>query len=465
MAGLYAAWRLLERGVSPDRIRLFEASDRIGGRVLTVRSPNGLTLDIGAHNFSPSHKIVSGLVDRFGLKSVESIGHSPADIVHLRGRSLANAEIARRWFGKPFAYGISGYVQRRGPARILRKALEKIPLDADGKRRLGGRRLAEWALPDALLEVMSAEELRYLADRLIYSFWHKPVQAEAALSWTAREIFRGRTKMAELPNGMTVLPEMLASAIGKFGAEIEPGHRLASVELAGQSDPIALSFETSEGPRRVTACRVILALPRAALGRVQGLATRPEVEALLYALMPQQAVVTALTYAEPWWSRIGIAGGSSTTDLPARHLRHHGAEAWRSAQGAGVLVSYSDGESADFWRGFGEGKGSGWTMADDAVAVELHRQVGKIFKPKMKSLPSPVGAITQHWNENGAGAAFHLWAAGSHPEISMNNAFCPFEGQKLHICGEAWSMCQGWIEGALETTDLVISRHFGAGQA
>jgi hypothetical protein len=102
-------------------------------------------------------------------------------------------------------------------------------------------------------------------------------------------------------------------------------------------------------------------------------------------------------------------------------------------------------------------------MADDAVAVELHRQVGKIFKPKMKTLPSPCGAITQHWSENGAGAAFYLWAAGSHPEISMNSAFCPFEGQKLHICGEAWSMRQGWIEGALETADLVISRHFGAG--
>lgn len=465
MAGLYATWRLLEQGIQPDRIRLFEAGGRVGGRVLTVRSPDGLTLDMGAHNFSPTHKIVSGLVDRFGLKWVESAGHSAGDIVHLRGRSLANAEIARRWFRKPFAYDISAYVQRRGPARILRKALEKIPLDADGKRRLGGRLLSEWALPDALLELMPAEELRYLADRLIYSFWHKPVQAEAALSWTAREIFRGRTRMAELPDGMAALPDALAGAIGNFGAEIELGHRLTSVELAGGLDPIALYFETNGGSRRVTAGRVVLALPRAAVGRVQGLAARPEVDALLDAVMPQQAVVTALTYAEPWWSRIGIADGASTTDLPARHLRHHGAEAWRSARGAGALVSYSDGESADFWRGLGEGNECGWTMADDAIAVELHRQVVKIFKPQTKTLPSPVGAITQHWNENGAGASFHLWAAGSRPEISMNTAFRPFEGQKLHICGEAWSMRQGWIEGALETADLVVSRHFGAGQA
>jgi monoamine oxidase len=194
-----------------------------------------------------------------------------------------------------------------------------------------------------------------------------------------------------------------------------------------------------------------------------GLAVRPEVAALLKALMPQQAVVTALAYADPWWRRIGIEGGASTTDLPARHLRHHGAEAWRSVPGTGLLVSYSDGESADSWWTLTKDKALGWTVADDDVAVELHRQVRKIFEPKMKTLPSPVGALTQHWNESGAGAAFHLWAAASRPEISMNSSFCPLEGHKLHICGEAWSMRQGWIEGALETADLVINLHVGAG--
>ena len=39
MAGLYAAWRLLEAGVNPEDIRLFEADDRVGGRVLTVYPP------------------------------------------------------------------------------------------------------------------------------------------------------------------------------------------------------------------------------------------------------------------------------------------------------------------------------------------------------------------------------------------------------------------------------------------
>jgi phytoene dehydrogenase-like protein len=214
---------------------------------------------------------------------------------------------------------------------MLRKALEKMPLAANGKARLlRGRPLAEWALPDALLKVLTTEEMRYLADRLIYSFWHRPVHAEAALLWAAQEIFRGKSRMAELPEGMAALPKKLASAIEDLGGQVELSHRLSAVELpASEADSIVLRFETGAGGPSVTADRLVLALPAAAVGRVEGLGGRSEIEALRSALMPQEAVATALVYEEPWWRRIGIGSGASTTDLPARHLRHHGAEPWR----------------------------------------------------------------------------------------------------------------------------------------
>ena len=31
----------------------------------------------------------------------------------------------------------------------------------------------------------------------------------------------------------------------------------------------------------------------------------------------------------------------------------------------------------------------------------------------------------------------------------------------VYICGEAYSNGQGWVEGALETTELVLQGHFG----
>lgn len=460
MAGLYATWRLLDAGAKPDRIRLFEASGRAGGRVLTVHSPEGLALDMGAHNFGPSHTIVAGLVDRFGLKPIESIGRSPAAIVHLRGRSLTNSEISRSWFRKPFPYDVSAYLQRRGPARILRKALREMPASAQGgERHLRGRPLAEWALPDALLEVLTPEELAYVADRLIYSFWHQPVHAHAALKWVAQELFRGKGEMSELEGGMDTLPEALSRAIGRHGARITFRHRLASVEFLGEGGPISLSFDTQDGRISLSAGRVVLAMPAGAVARVEGLAERPEIHALLSALAPQDAVATALVFKKPWWREIGIYGGASTTDLPVRHLRHHGGEQWRGSR-AGALISYSDGQSAQFWRGpeFGA-PATGWISADHPVACELHSQAQMMFGRKMPmALPAPVAAFTQHWNESAAGAAFHMWSKGSSPADVMRSALCPVPAQKLHICGEAWSPRQGWIEGALESVDMMLER-------
>jgi monoamine oxidase len=464
MAGLYATWRLLTSGVKPDRIGLFEASDRIGGRVLTVRpaEDQSLALDMGAHNFSSSHKLVGGLVERFGLKAVPSTGQSPASIVHLRGRSLTKAEIERSYFRKPFAYGVSAYMQRRGPARILRKALEKMPAGPDGHRRLGGRPLAEWTLPDALLAALTPEELRYLADRLIYSFWHRPVQAEAALQWAVQEIFRGKDAMAELAGGMAGLPEAVAKAIAERGGKVGLGHRLEAAEMP-DGQPIALGFGTAVGRRTVTAARVILALPPAAIGRLEALAGRPEISALLAALAPQRAVVTALIYREPWWRQIGITGGVSTADLQVRHLRHQEAEPGRkNGAAAAALVSYSDGENADFWNGVADEEArSGRVGPDHPIASEMHRQAQSMFVPRMRrDIPRPIAGFTQDWSDAGGGAAFHMWGPGSEPKTSSSDALRPIDGRQLYICGEAWSTRQGWIEGALETVDSLIARHF-----
>lgn len=463
MAGLYAAWRLLRHGVPPDRIGVFEADGRIGGRVLTVRPPQdeSLALDLGAHSFSSTHTIVEGLVRHLGLRTVLCGGPTPSAMVNLRGRSLLNSEIASTWFRKPFGYDVSAYLQRRGPARVLRKALAEMPLGADGVRRLDGKPLAEWALEEAMLRVLKPDELRYLSDRLSYSFWHSPVNAEAALDWTAREVFRGTGAMFELPDGMARLPDALAHAIGELGGRIELHHRLAAVDLGTESaGPVGLHFETAGGaPRKMTAGRVILALPPAGIARIDGLAARPELRSLMAALVPQRAVTTALVYPEAWWQPTGLASGYSVTDMPARHVRHYGSEPWRE-KGLGALMSYSDGDHADVWGKLsGNKSGDAWVEPQDPIAQELHQQAAAMFETKLgRRLPPPIGAFTHSWTGDFSGGAFHLWAAGSKPEQALSDALTPLPGLPLHICGEAWSMRQGWIEGALETVDTLLER-------
>jgi monoamine oxidase len=265
--------------------------------------------------------------------------------------------------------------------------------------------------------------------------------------------------MWELPGGMAQLPEALAQAVRDLGGGIELHHRLSGVELGATAVvPSTLRFETKNGGHRsITASRVILALPPGALARVEGLADRAEFRSLAAELAPQRAVTTALIYRDAWWRTAGVAAGYSVTDQPARHIRHYGSEAWRKP-GPGALLSYSDGGFADFWTKLADGGGGfGWIGPEHPIVRELHRQAAAMFEARRDVQPTPPAAGFSHdWANDLSGAAFHLWQAGSEPERTTVEALDPLPGRPLHICGEAWSTRQGWMEGALETVAMLL---------
>jgi monoamine oxidase len=93
-AGTYTAWRLaLER---PDlRVRLFEASERIGGRLFSVAFPQAphLVTELGGMRFLDAHRHVSGLVAHLGLPIHNFPIDRDANRVLLRGRNFSQRDI------------------------------------------------------------------------------------------------------------------------------------------------------------------------------------------------------------------------------------------------------------------------------------------------------------------------------------------------------------------------------------
>ena len=41
----------------------------------------------------------------------------------------------------------------------------------------------------------------------------------------------------------------------------------------------------------------------------------------------------------------------------------------------------------------------------------------------------------------------------------------PRPGLPVYICGEAYSQQQGWVEGALQTAEIMLQSHFGLAPA
>ena len=113
-----------------------------------------------------------------------------------------------------------------------------------------------------------------------------------------------------------------ASRRGRISSACVPeagGFRLAVRDAAGRQTAL-------------TAARVILALPRRALERIEDF---PDARAdrrfadLIASVTPIPACKSLLLYKRPWWRDHGIVEGRSITDMPARQFYCLGSETTR----------------------------------------------------------------------------------------------------------------------------------------
>jgi hypothetical protein len=68
-----------------------------------------------------------------------------------------------------------------------------------------------------------------------------------------------------------------------------------------------------------------------------------------------------------------------------------------------------------------------------------------------KTIPEPTFLTTNFYAEG-----THLWKVNCDGTTLQPRILQPFRNMKLFICGESYSTNQGWIEGALETSSIVV---------
>ena len=152
------------------------------------------------------------------------------------------------------------------------------------------------------------------------------------------------------------------------------------------------------------------------------------------------------------------------------------------------MVSYNDLGSVPFWKALEAGECfegrtenpehaadsrppgarllSGRRGAGAAHAFQISREMVQTAQEQVKEVhglkfvPEPYTAVYHDWGEDPYGAGWHAWKAGEKFwEIMPYMRGIP--GENVHICGEAYSIGQGWVEGALQTAELMLKEHFG----
>ena len=104
MAGLVTAWLLQRAG---PQVRLYEASQRVGGRVRTLREgfSSGLYAEAGAMRIPARHKLTLHLCKIFGLQLTEFINDNAEALIYINGERVRRSDYLKGKynFGRPYS--------------------------------------------------------------------------------------------------------------------------------------------------------------------------------------------------------------------------------------------------------------------------------------------------------------------------------------------------------------------------
>jgi monoamine oxidase len=511
VSGIYSAWRLKESDSTRD-IEVFEMSDRVGGRLLTVtppRIPTGRVELGGMRYIVNEHPWVTSLVKYLGLATEPLDAGMPQNIAYVRGRLLRMFEltdpskISKIYDVAPGERdsGILGSLTAQAAAISLAVTIKDLlgitvksykdmakltPADwkvITTKGTYDGDVL--WSLPlrYPMLRSLSNEALLLDEDTGGYDSILYTWSAADGFAWNLAD-FSPTTKYVHIKKGYDEVPAMLADRFHKAGGKVRLGSRLERFNVTDDGT-VRLEVVENGKTQKVVAKRLILALPRRSLELIEqtGAVLGPEnkdVHKLIGSVTPIPLFKLAICYPEAWWKKIpppkghpGLSDGKSVTDLPIRQCYYWPIDDPQTKDA--VLLVYDDGRDLDYWAGLRDvrkqptfesmvavDEASEWSKhpAPKVMVEEIHRQILEMHG-NPSNVPAPYAAAYRDWGEDPYGGGANFWHVGVESYDVAEQIIQPKPPHPVYICGESYSHGQGWVEGALETAEQMLEKHLG----
>lgn len=515
VSGVYCAWRLKQADPS-RKIVVFEGSGRVGGRLLSVRPPDipNMVAELGGMRILPAvQPLVTRLIDVLNAELKTKGGDQielydfpvdqPQNIAYLRGVYLRLSDFTADPLKVPYRLS---FLERGGTAgSIIVNAIEQIvpgitdPGLDEYQRREMARGASFAGLPlyrqgfwNVLLRVISGEAYELGVDAGGYNSTLFNWNAADAIPWYLSD-FGVDPKYKGFKKGFQEVPNSLARL---FGIEdVRLNARLEGFDAAGDR------FELRVQGKTVSAGALILAMPRRSLDLLAP--TSPplqEIRDLIASVTPRPLFKLFTTYGSPWWRAAGytetrgeskgkfvpVQAGRTVTDLPVRQTYYWPKDdGTQATDGPSMLMaSYDDGTNIGFWDGFRPRRRQAWQagkevaepadphVGDDCdkqpdlewcqykaprrMVDEVARQLAVIHG--LTYTPEVRNAAFRDWGDDPFGGGWNSWNIGVESWDVKKRIVKPFDQRALYICGEAYSDAQGWVEGALQTADMVLEK-------
>lgn len=481
------------------------------------------TCEIGGMRYVSSQTLVRSLVEnRLKLPHYPQVVDQPDNIVYLRGKQLRFSRVQDP-AALPYKldWAEAQYVSQNDPRGLLGWAIAKLlpgvnTLTGDALQAylreavVDGTPLYQHGFWNLLARALSPEA--YSLARSLVGYDCLGSNANAVDLISEYFDFTPGVTYSLLRQGYESVPWTLQKQFKDAGGELIQGAWLAGFDKARLGDGttgVALHFV--DGRPSVTARALILAMPRRSLellrreGPVLDPSQAPHLPEMLGSVRPIPLYKLFVAYEYPWWTAVGVRQGRSITDTPARQLYYWPVDpsaAAPPATGKALLMAYDDATNVDFWAGLSGARASdtqnraaarlfrrtapGLRMFDrppktnqapgdpfvrrlhqnwedhpapHEMVMEMHRQLKQMHD--IRYAPRPYDAAFVDWSADPYGGGVHFWERGYKSWEILRQMTQPVADFPCYVCGEAYSTNQTWVEGALQTAEIVLQERLG----
>jgi lysine 2-monooxygenase len=489
-SGLYAAYRLLTgtpgsgspvakgagKGGRPS-VAVFEAAGRLGGRIWSVVPPGAphLIAEFGGMRFLKTQEIVPRLIKALKLPYVPFSHSNGHNLVYLRGvrfreRQYADPAVVPYPLPPREAGMTPPQLMLEGIRSYVPHAATLTPAEWEHTKKtasFGGQLLADQGFWDLIQRTLGPEGFDLVADGIGYptlvANWNAVEQMQAL----AGDFAPGAAYFTTT-GGYQRLPLTLGTMARNAGAAIHLQHSVVRVEPSLGGGVSLTVRGPGRASSRVTARHLIMAIPADPLARLVERSPFLQ-DATLTAALATAGTAPAskmfLAFDKPWWSALGIEGGSSITDLPIKRCWYFGTEGHQPganpANTNSLLMCYNDLTQAGYWNGYQPTAAFGGPPAPRTSPRTLVASaVDQLSELHGITVPAPYWSSFIDWRNLPYGNGFHCWQVHARSWEVIPYLRQPFDGTGLSICGDCWSPSQNWIESGLTTTEGLLQSTF-----
>lgn len=409
ISGLNIAYKLSD---NKNSILLVEKNHRLGGRIHTYKlEDNKMLYEAGAARFHKGHKNLVNLIKIFDLE-----------------KNMVEIPTKRQFYPNRYKYNIPKKYEDF--QNIFNEVIQK-------SKKLLDNELRTHSFIDLVTRFINKEVAKYLENG--YGYLSELIHMNGKQSVDSFEHdLNTKFNYYVLKNGLSELIDNMEKFIVENGCKINKSATLNKINLHDGIYELELNKFVSGKFKvdKVKCKKLILALDKHSLLNIDYLKPlKNKLESVnmkclnrIYAIYPKDKKTNKV-----WFHDVKL----QTTDYDLKFIipidYKHGL----------IMISYCDDKFAEFW----ENK---MVEGEDKLVEEISKQLKLIF-PK-KNIPKPK-YIKSHFWEHGVS----YWNLGVHAEKINKEIEKPFSNEDLYICGESYSMRQGWCEGALESSNSIIN--------